>query len=649
MSELAQAQTWLARRRGVKEVRTFWSVARPRVSDSSEVNADREASERAPDEESTGGRPARSRGRPHQLALAVKCGPPGTRNTAHAPRPNNMRRRLAEEALETGGRTGLTFDRLLRPRKKTDAPRPREILPNNSVAVHNEEPGDNGRQSSSPGPPNRVDPRKNLGRLTERIPRAVGPNHSKVTAVDMSSGSRIVTVRPGRRTAPKPAVQWTVRRRYGGAESATTPDGTGRWTGRPSTVDGRTITVGQINAQGIDSCTRLQTLLETLSKDVTGEGGRNTLKEINMAMRISPLWCVSAALQAAVRGGEAGVDGHGTVAPSARPSNRLSTRPPVDGTPVLTTVWRRDGGLRGPPAQRRDGTIVRPSVRPTVLDGTVLSVGPCTSKSKGKKRFGQNEGGEKSEKNDKSLARHPCLYSEFSMPDTSANPTGAQMDRRTSTNRSPVVDECRCIYRSHKFANRALGIDYLYVHSYTCLTAGARTDLGLRDARIRIVSRSNDAAPPAYSIFSSSLGKRVRILPTSACYIAHYKGRSWLRARCMRCSIEFGDGPVLHFGPRSGYGPIARLPCPTAQCSTKTRKLFWLVWPVGLVSDLLVENSSQPVVLSACQLFWLVQACTSPNRQVVKRPMFITTDQLNKRFIFCSMGLKNASDSTSSP
>ncbi|KAF8148780.1 hypothetical protein K438DRAFT_453013 [Mycena galopus ATCC 62051] len=54
-----------------------------------------------------------------------------------------------------------------------------------------------------------------------------------------ASSVGIVTVRPGRRTAPKPAVQWTVRRRYGGAESFMTPDGTGRWTGRPSTVDGR--------------------------------------------------------------------------------------------------------------------------------------------------------------------------------------------------------------------------------------------------------------------------------------------------------------------------------------------------------------------------------------------------------------------------
>jgi hypothetical protein len=51
----------------------------------------------------------------------------------------------------------------------------------------------------------------------------------------------IVTVRPGRRTASKTAVQWTVRRRYGGTTSLATLDGTGRWTGRPSTVDGRSV------------------------------------------------------------------------------------------------------------------------------------------------------------------------------------------------------------------------------------------------------------------------------------------------------------------------------------------------------------------------------------------------------------------------
>ncbi|KAJ7851544.1 hypothetical protein B0H14DRAFT_2581404 [Mycena olivaceomarginata] len=41
---------------------------------------------------------------------------------------------------------------------------------------------------------------------------------------------RIVTIRPGRRTASKTAIQWTVRRRYGGTASLTMLDGTGRWT-----------------------------------------------------------------------------------------------------------------------------------------------------------------------------------------------------------------------------------------------------------------------------------------------------------------------------------------------------------------------------------------------------------------------------------
>ncbi|KAJ7789517.1 hypothetical protein B0H14DRAFT_2627179 [Mycena olivaceomarginata] len=87
-----------------------------------------------------------------------------------------------------------------------------------------------------------------------------------------------------------------------------------------------------------------------------------------------------AVLQAVMRGREAGDDGHGTVAMSTmlmglhQPSSitRLSIRPRVDGTPVLTTVRRRDGGLSRPTAQRRDGMVVCPSVRPTVLDGIVL-------------------------------------------------------------------------------------------------------------------------------------------------------------------------------------------------------------------------------------------------------------------------------------
>ncbi|KAJ7806344.1 hypothetical protein B0H14DRAFT_3882400 [Mycena olivaceomarginata] len=51
----------------------------------------------------------------------------------------------------------------------------------------------------------------------------------------------IVTVHPGRRAVPKPAVQGTVCRRYGRETSLTMLDGTGRWTGWPSTVDGRSV------------------------------------------------------------------------------------------------------------------------------------------------------------------------------------------------------------------------------------------------------------------------------------------------------------------------------------------------------------------------------------------------------------------------
>ncbi|KAJ7855589.1 hypothetical protein B0H14DRAFT_2754393 [Mycena olivaceomarginata] len=65
------------------------------------------------------------------------------------------------------------------------------------------------------------------------------PDGMVAFAICTAQSIGIVTVRPGGRTAPKPAVQWTVRRRYGRAGSLTTPDGTGRWMGRPSTVDGR--------------------------------------------------------------------------------------------------------------------------------------------------------------------------------------------------------------------------------------------------------------------------------------------------------------------------------------------------------------------------------------------------------------------------
>ncbi|KAJ6542054.1 hypothetical protein DFH09DRAFT_1089384 [Mycena vulgaris] len=61
---------------------------------------------------------------------------------------------------------------------------------------------------------------------TTMPPCTAGP----VTADLETSSVGIVTVRPGRQTAPKPAVQWTVRRRYSRAASLAMLDGTGRWT-----------------------------------------------------------------------------------------------------------------------------------------------------------------------------------------------------------------------------------------------------------------------------------------------------------------------------------------------------------------------------------------------------------------------------------
>ncbi|KAJ7327908.1 hypothetical protein DFH08DRAFT_816075 [Mycena albidolilacea] len=235
----------------------------------------------------------------------------------------------------------------------------------------------------------------------------------------------IVTVRPGGRTAPKPAVQWTVRRRYGRAGSLTTPDGTGRWTGRPSTVDGRggefydameysRSSINLIFPEGsrierIDAPSVVRSRLRLSASGTQLEGNecgnqvgdspfilciftakaaryvdvvmnlaakRQTPKTVLIHQHISPSG-VPRGPASRNEGWEAGPDGHGTVAASSLPTSgdvaercsRPSIRPRVDGTPVLTTVRRRDGGLRRPIAQRRDGTVVRPSVRPTVLDG----------------------------------------------------------------------------------------------------------------------------------------------------------------------------------------------------------------------------------------------------------------------------------------
>ncbi|KAJ6524998.1 hypothetical protein B0H19DRAFT_1085112 [Mycena capillaripes] len=55
--------------------------------------------------------------------------------------------------------------------------------------------------------------------------------------------------------------------------------------------------------------------------------------------------------------------------PSFTPNIRPSIRPPVDGTAVLPAVRRWDGGFGRGSIQGQDGTVVRPSIRPTVLDG----------------------------------------------------------------------------------------------------------------------------------------------------------------------------------------------------------------------------------------------------------------------------------------
>ncbi|KAF8162296.1 hypothetical protein K438DRAFT_1985224 [Mycena galopus ATCC 62051] len=107
----------------------------------------------------------------------------------------------------------------------------------------------------------------------------------------------------------------TVRRRYGGAKSFMALDGTGRWTDTKTAVKG-------------------------------GEAGADSGAIYRFTYHLR-LHCRR----------------------QFDVADRPSLRPPVDGTPVFTTVRRRDGGLRGPQAQRRDGTVVRPSVRPTVLDG----------------------------------------------------------------------------------------------------------------------------------------------------------------------------------------------------------------------------------------------------------------------------------------
>ncbi|KAJ7352054.1 hypothetical protein DFH08DRAFT_805341 [Mycena albidolilacea] len=116
----------------------------------------------------------------------------------------------------------------------------------------------------------------------------------------------IVTVRPGRRTASKTAVQWTVRRRYGGTTSLATLDGTGRWTGRPSTVDGRHIIPLTVAVKELMRLVRASNIARSRGSK-TAEPQRDVT------------WQSVAAVHPSV------------------------IRRPVDGTPVFTTVRRRDG------------------------------------------------------------------------------------------------------------------------------------------------------------------------------------------------------------------------------------------------------------------------------------------------------------------
>ncbi|KAJ7836871.1 hypothetical protein B0H14DRAFT_2589433 [Mycena olivaceomarginata] len=234
-------------------------------------------------------------------------------------------------------------------------------------------------------------------RVTADLQNEWGRNRSarcKHESIDNPNPVGIVTVRPGGRTAPKPAVQWTVRRRYGRAGSLTTPDGTGRWTGRPSTVDGRggefydameysRSSINLIFPEGSRIELAVNGLMRPRSfvRDFDYRRVGHNWKGMNAGISAnSPAYQPSGVPRGPAsrnEGWEAGPDGHGTVAASSLPTSgdvaercsRPSIRPRVDGTPVLTTVRRRDGGLRRPIAQRRDGTVVRPSVRPTVLDG----------------------------------------------------------------------------------------------------------------------------------------------------------------------------------------------------------------------------------------------------------------------------------------
>ncbi|KAJ7331434.1 hypothetical protein DFH08DRAFT_814739 [Mycena albidolilacea] len=157
-------------------------------------------------------------------------------------------------------------------------------------------------------------------------------------------GEGIVTVRPGGRTVPKTAVQWTVRRRYGSGGSRITFDGTGRWTGRPS--DG-----GRKQLSEFDYCMCSKTPPKLVSDASATVGNMLDASRHSQYSERTNCWYST---ERYINYGQ------------NHPSHPSVFRLPVDGTAVLTAVRRRYGMLGR--QELRDGTgrlSVRPSVQPS--------------------------------------------------------------------------------------------------------------------------------------------------------------------------------------------------------------------------------------------------------------------------------------------
>ncbi|KAF8210950.1 hypothetical protein K438DRAFT_1752699 [Mycena galopus ATCC 62051] len=185
------------------------------------------------------------------------------------------------------------------------------------------------------------------------------------------------------RPVDRPSTVWWGRVFHGtltGRDSGRdgTVDGTGQWTGRDSGRDGTVDGTGQWTGRDSGRDGTVDGTGQWTGRD-SGRDGRQRWTDVNPAAKRQKL---KTALQTAVKGGEAGADSgaivgddvhsdntHQPSSVNVPASNCLSLRPPVDRTPIFTTVRRRDGRLRGSKAQRQDGTVVRLSVHPTVLDG----------------------------------------------------------------------------------------------------------------------------------------------------------------------------------------------------------------------------------------------------------------------------------------